>query len=128
LLVRNNLKGVFSNYSKIYIYPVFDLQVDDLNTFESEQIWRETKLWQDVLIVASELNMQSNFAYVSRPVGEVVERANRDSEKKLAQGTLAKGDLFIFVSRDDINRTIGKIPTGFSEFSIGKLILVGMTP
>lgn len=126
--MRNNLKGVFSNYSKIYIYPVFDLQVDDLNTFESEQIWRETKLWQDVLIVASELNMQSNFAYVSRPVGEVVERANRDSEKKLAQGTLAKGDLFIFVSRDDINRTIGKIPTGFSEFSIGKLILVGMTP
>lgn len=124
--LRNDLKIVFSDYSRIYLFPVFDIQVDDAGIYESESIWRESRLWQDVMIVASEANLPANFAYVSRPVGSIVGQKNMETLQKLQNGDLSPGDLIIFISEDDFKLANSLFPVGVVRFSAGDLYFIGM--
>jgi hypothetical protein len=123
---RTELTQIFSRYSTINIYPAFDLQIDDAGVFDSESVWRNTKLWQAVLFSASELNLRSNFAYVSRPVGEVIASENQKSEYILSQGLLQKGDLYVFISKSDLEKFMSNVPDGAEIFSAGQLEFIGL--
>ena len=123
---RTQLTQIFSKYSTINIYPAFDLQIDDPGLFNSESVWRKTKLWQDVMISASELNLRSNFAYVSRPVGRVIASENEKSTWVLSQELMQKGDLYVFVSKSDIELFRNHLPEGAEIFSVGQLEFIGL--
>ena len=123
---RTKLTQIFSRYSTINIYPAFDLQIDDAGVFDSESVWRNTKLWQAVLFSASELNLRSNFAYVSRPVGDVIASENQKSEYILSQGLLQKGDLYVFISKSDLEKFMSNVPDGAEIFSAGQLEFIGL--
>lgn len=123
---RNQLTQIFSRYSTINIYPVFDLQIDDAGFYSSEGAWRKSKLWQDVLYSASEQNLRSNFAYVSRPVGKVIPSENEKSARILSQGLMEKGDLYVFISKSDRALFMSGIPEGAEIFSVGQLEFIGL--
>ena len=124
--LRNQLTQIFSRYSTINIYPVFDLQIDDAGFYSSEGVWRKTELWQDVLYSASELNLRSNFAYVSRSVGKVIPSENERSARILSQELMEKGDLYVFISKSDRAMFMSGITEGAEIFSVGQLEFIGL--
>jgi hypothetical protein len=123
---RTQLTQIFSRYSTINIYPAFDLQIDDSGVYSSESVWRKTRLWQDVMISASALDLRSNFAYVSRPVGKVIASENEKSARILNQGLMQKGDLYVFISKSDVASFMKSLPEGAEIFSVGQLEFIGL--
>jgi hypothetical protein len=123
---RTQLTQIFSRYSTINIYPAFDLQIDDAGVYSSESVWRKTRLWQDVMISASALDLRSNFAYVSRPVGKVIASENEKSAQILNQGLIQKGDLYVFISKSDVASFMKSLPEGAEIFSVGQLEFIGL--
>jgi len=78
------------------------------------------------MISASELNLRSNFAYVSRPVGRVIASENEKSTWVLSQELMQKGDLYVFVSKSDIELFRNHLPEGAEIFSVGQLEFIGL--
>lgn len=126
LQLREELVDVLVNYSSIHLFPVFDLQVDNEGTNNSEEIWRESGRWQDVMLAASKLNLTSNFAYVSRPVGEIVKAENRSLMSRFQNGDLRRGELFIFITEDDALFAIQSAPIEAVLVTVGELFFVGV--
>lgn len=126
LALRQDLIDVFSDFSSINLFPVFDLQVDDERQFDSEGIWRKNGKWQDVMAAASELGLVANFAYVSRPVGNVTQIENHVLMSKFDSGRLGKGELFVFTSEEDAARAAKFAPVGAISFIVEDLFFVGV--
>jgi len=123
---RDRLRSVFSSFSAIKFFPVFDLQLDDSGEYISEKLWRRTSLWEDVLAVASELNMPTNFTYTSRPVGEVIRLENNRILKILNGGAIEQGDLYVFISFDEFESFRDYKSETTDSFSVGGLYFLGI--
>jgi hypothetical protein len=126
LALRQDLVDVFSDFSSINLFPVFDIQVDDERQFDSEGIWRKNGRWQDVMAAASELGLVANFAYVSRPVGNVTQIENHVLMSKFDSGRLGKGELFVFTSEEDAARAAKFAPVEAISFIVEDLFFVGV--
>ena len=121
----SSTREVLNHYMAINIYPVFDLQEDKSTSLESEAMWREGSMFAGLLLVSSELNMKSNFAYQSRSVGDVIEKENSRLGNRIQSGTINRGELFAFSNSDDQIRFAEKCSAGVLLFSYGGVYFVG---
>jgi hypothetical protein len=115
-----------SRYSVINLYPVFDLQEDKSTGLNSEAVWRESSMFMNVLRVSSELNLNSNFAYQSRSVGDVIEKENSRLSDLIRSGTVGRGELFAFSSAEEQNIFAENCSTDVLIFSYGGVYFVGL--
>ena len=122
----SNIYESFSQYSAINLYPVFDLQEDMSTSFESENVWRESSMFMDVLRISSELNLKSNFSYQSRSVGEVIEIENSRLGNRIQSGMIDRGELFAFSNPEDQIGFAEKFSANVLVFSYGGVYFVGL--
>ena len=118
-------REVLNQYKTINIYPVFDLQEDKSTSIESEVMWREGSMFVGLLLVSSELNMKSNFAYQSRSVGDVIEIENSRLGNHIQSGTIDRGELFAFSNSDDQIGFAEKCSADVLVFSYSGVYFVG---
>ena len=121
----SNIYESLSQYSAINIYPVFDLQEDKSTSFESEKLWRESSMFMDVLRISSELNLKSNFAYLARPVGDVIEIENSRLDDRIQSGTIDRSELYAFSNTKDQIGFAEKCSADVLVFSYGGVYFVG---
>jgi hypothetical protein len=117
--------GVLKNYAEIKLFPVFDLQEDRSTVFHSEEVWRSTNLWLEVLVVASELGLSTNFAYQSRPVGGAIKEENILMQHHLDLGIIAPGQLYVFPTLEEQLLNREAFSNDIQVFSIGSLYFIG---
>ena len=122
----SNIYESFSKYSAINLYPVFDLQEDKSTSFESENVWRESSMFMDVLRISSELNLKSTFSYQSRSVGDVIEIENSRLGNRIQSGMIDRGELFAFSNPEDQIGFAEKCSANVLVFSYGGVYFVGL--
>ena len=86
--------AIKNQYSKIRIYPTFDMQIDSQDP--GVLGWQENDRWYLPLKVSSEGNLQINFSYVSRPVGSLIDKENAKTISEIADKDLRIGNLYLF--------------------------------
>lgn len=101
VLVESNNDAMFGQYSKVNIYPVFDLQKDRSTVLQSELRWRLGGMYTELLLTTSRLRISSNFAYQSRSVGNVIDIENRRLRERMGFGQIDPGELYAFSSAED---------------------------
>jgi hypothetical protein len=121
----SSTREVLNQYKTINIYPVFDLQEDKSTSIESEAMWRESSMFVGLLLVSSELNMKSNFAYQSRSVGDVIEIENSRLGNRIQSGMIDPGELFAFSNPEDQIMFAEKCSADVLVFSYGGVYFVG---
>jgi hypothetical protein len=122
----SNIYESISQYSVINLYPVFDLQEDKSTSFESENVWRESSVFMDVLRISSELNLKSNFSYQGRSVGDVIEIENSRIGDRIQSGAIDRGELFAFINPEDQIGFAEKCSANVLVFSFGGVYFVGL--
>jgi hypothetical protein len=125
-LSSERAKSELSSFSSIYFVPVFDLQKDRSTFEQSEVLWRTRASFNEVLLVSSELNLKSNFAYQSRSVGSVVDLENTKLYARLNSGQIEKGELYVFKSLVESEMLKNKIGEKAVSFSYGSNFFVGL--
>lgn len=121
-----NTHESLSEHLFITLYPVFDLQKDQSTSLESEIKWREGAMFMGLLLVTSELNMKSNFAYQSRSVGDVIAVENSRLDDRIQSGTIDRGELYAFSNPEDQIGFAEKCSAGVLVFSYGGVYFVGL--
>jgi len=122
----SNIYESFSKYSAINLYPVFDLQEDKSTSFESENVWRESSMFMDVLRISSELNLKSNFSYQGRSVGDVIEIENSRLGNRIRSGMIGRGELFAFSNAEEQINFAENCSADVLVFSFGGVYFVGL--
>jgi hypothetical protein len=89
-------------------------------------LWRSGASFNEVLLVSSELNLKSNFAYQSRSVGSVVDLENTKLYARLNSGQIEKGELYVFKSLAESEMLKKKIGEKAVSFSYGSNFFVGL--
>jgi hypothetical protein len=125
-LSSERAKSELSSFSSIYFVPVFDLQKDRSTTEQSELLWRNGTSFYEVLLISSNLNLRSNFAYQSRSVGTVVDLENAKLFARLNSGQIENGELFVFKSLDESEMFKKKIGEKAVYFSYDSNYFVGL--
>jgi hypothetical protein len=125
-LSSERAKSELSSFSSIYFVPVFDLQKDRSTFEQSEVLWRTGASFNEVLLVSSELNLKSNFAYQSRSVGSVVDLENTKLYARLNSGQIEKGELYVFKSLVESEMLKNKIGEKAVSFSYASNFFVGL--
>jgi hypothetical protein len=122
---RSEMKEIFSDYSVIKIFPVFDLQVNSSTNYLSEEVWRSSPDLTGLLFAASELNKNINFSYQSRPVGSIIESENQQMVQNLNSGEINKGELYIFSTFEDVSVFSLQFGNEVKVFSSGGIFFAG---
>jgi hypothetical protein len=125
-LSSERAKSELSSFSSIFFVPVFDLQKDRSTTEQSELLWRSDTSIYEVLLISSELNLRSNFAYQSRSVGSIVDLENSKLYARLNSGKVGKGELYVFKSLAESEMLKKKIGEKAVAFSYGSNFFVGL--
>jgi hypothetical protein len=125
-LSSERAKSELSNFSSIFFVPVFDLQIDRSTTEESELLWRSGASFYEVLLISSNLNLRSNFAYQSRSVGSIVDLENSELYARLNSGKIDKGELYVFKSLEESDMYAKKFLANVVSFSFGENYFVGL--
>ena len=115
----------FSQYQKVYIFPVFDLQEDRSTELESESLWRDSANFINVLQLASQIGASSNFAYQSRSVGSVIEIENKLLRDRIRTGKIEPGELFAFSNREDQVQFLDNCEDAVAVFVYRNVYFVG---
>ena len=112
-----------NRYSKIKIYPVFDLQDDDKSQISKE--WTINNRWFDVSRIAASNNLPINFAYLARTSTKVIDDENLQTLNDFNNDLSGSGILYIFSSRKDFQFFVDKSSPGAEIFFQNDLYFIG---
>ena len=112
-----------NQYSKIRIYPTFDMQIDSQDPGVLE--WQKNNKWYLPLEASSEGNLQINFSYVSRPVGSLIDKENARTTSEIVDKNLRIGNLFLFSLESEGQEFRRQIGENGDFFQIDGLYAIG---
>jgi hypothetical protein len=122
----DEVEKLFGSYSSINFVPVFDLQEDRSTAVPSELLWREGASFYEILLISSKFNLKSNFAYQSRPVGNIIENENAKLYERLNAGSINEGELYVFKGLDEAIKFAEKFSENVISFSYRNNYFVGL--
>ena len=115
--------AIKNQYSKIRIYPTFDMQIDSQDP--GVLGWQENDRWYLPLKVSSEGNLQINFSYVSRPVGSLIDKENAKTISEIADKDLRIGNLYLFSLESEWRKFRRQIGENGDYFQIDGMYAIG---
>jgi hypothetical protein len=113
-----------SSVQRVTIYPVFDVQAERDSETSRGLVLAQTLDWYDIIWWAAEHNLPINFAYRSRPVGDIVSRENARLQTEFTSGTLNDQTLYITATRDEWRLVVPQIPMSMDTRFIDGLYVI----
>ena len=99
-LVSGTWKSLLPHYDALYFVPTLDFFENHSDSTTEVQAWAESSRLRSAVQFSAANNLKINFAYVSRPVTGLVERANDVLQSQLETGELASGTIYLFATEE----------------------------
>jgi len=93
-------KSLLSRYDSIKIVPTLDFYENHADSTTEVQAWAESSQLGSVVQFSAENNLKLKFAYVSRPVSQIVEQENDALQAQLDKKDLASGSIYLFATEE----------------------------